>query len=307
MKAIRLIMGMAFLALTACYEEDKLTPSEEGENVYNGEYTLPQGNHDYDNDILELFSKYQTMFLYKYEPHDIYYNYNTDAYLGGSYDAEKDSTYSGMFDIPSDEAWVGKQLDLLKELWLGYYPDDFLLKRLPQKVYMVDSLFSAADGRGTPLQNLRTNLLVWSGGDYMLVTYGDERVQAMTREEKFEYKIELNLEFLMGLGLPVTAAFSGVSNYTIFSNINNQQYIYQYGFLNWNNSTTPQDDWLSYLELAVSVPYEELIVEGPNGFLHPSKDSRGLISQKYELIVEHFLSEYQIDLKKIGRDFAEEN
>ena len=74
MKAIRLIMGMAFLALTACYEEDKLTPSEEGENVYNGEYTLPQGNHDYDNDILELFSKYQTMFLYKYEPHDIYYN-----------------------------------------------------------------------------------------------------------------------------------------------------------------------------------------------------------------------------------------
>ena len=77
--------------------------------------------------------------------------------------------------------------------------------------------------------------------------------------------------------------------------------------MNWNNSTTPQDDWLSYLELAVSVPYEELIVEGPNGFLHPSKDSRGLISQKYELIVEHFLSEYQIDLKKIGRDFAEEN
>ena len=50
----------------------------------------------------EMFKKYNTLFLYKYNPKDIYYN--TDEYVNGTYFPEKDSTAAGLFDVPSDEA-----------------------------------------------------------------------------------------------------------------------------------------------------------------------------------------------------------
>lgn len=292
---IVLIMG-----LSGCYKEDKLTPSEDGEPVYS-ENVLPQGNHEYDEVIMEMFQKWQTLFLYKYEEKDLYYN--VTEYLGGSYDVEKDSTVAGLFDVPSNEDWVGEQLKLLQELWLGYYPDDFL-KRLPHKVYLVDSLFSATSGIGRPQQNIRDNWLTHSGNDYMLVTYGSVRIQNMTQEEKIEYKKELHKTFLEELDLPVPADFSAISNYSIFSNTSYKEYIYAYGFLNWDYSKTPQDDWMSYLDMVLSFSYEELTSEGEHGYLHVSKDSQGLIREKYDLLLAHFREEYQIDLYKIANDFV---
>src|SRR5687767_1853430 len=109
----------AFLCLccfvTACKKEEKLSPTEEKENVY-GDHTLPQGNHAYDADILQLFQKYNTLFLYKYVHHDLYYSQGYySGYTGGTYDPVKDSvTRVGYFDVPANEAWIGQQLNLLK-------------------------------------------------------------------------------------------------------------------------------------------------------------------------------------------------
>ena len=130
---------------------------------------MSQGNHDYDKDILEMFKKYNTLFLYKYNPRDIYYN--TDEYVGGTYFPDKDSTAAGLFDVPSDEAWVGKQIKLLQELWLDYYPNEFLRQGLPLRVFLVDSLYSAKNGIGSPVKLLNNNYLVRRGVDYILVTY----------------------------------------------------------------------------------------------------------------------------------------
>lgn len=74
MKKIRfwsLILSLV-LGLSGCYKEGALHASMENEKVYS-EYDLPQGDHDYDKDILEMFKKYNTLFLYKYNPKDIYY------------------------------------------------------------------------------------------------------------------------------------------------------------------------------------------------------------------------------------------
>ena len=56
MKKIRfwsLILSLV-LGLSGCYKEGALHASMENEKVYS-EYDLPQGDHDYDKDILEMF------------------------------------------------------------------------------------------------------------------------------------------------------------------------------------------------------------------------------------------------------------
>ena len=303
MKKIRfwsLILSLV-LGLSGCYKEGALHASMENEKVYS-EYDLPQGDHDYDKDILEMFKKYNTLFLYKYNPKDIYYN--TDEYVNGTYFPEKDSTAAGLFDVPSDEAWVGKQVKLLQELWLDYYPEEFLRQQLPLKVFLVDSLYSAKSGYGSPVELLNNNYLVCRGVDYILVTYGSSRIDEMTKADKYEFKRVLHRVFLDYLDIPVTVEFAAIGNYTIFSNVNNKPYIYRYGFINWDNSSTPQRDWFSYIDAIVDHSYEEWVSDGPSGFLHPSKDTQGKIREKYNLVIEFFKTNYQIDLQKISNDLS---
>lgn len=299
MKYSLLILCLAW-GLSGCYHEDSLHASPEKENVYS-EYDLPQGDHDYDKIIVEMFEKYNTLFLYKYNPVDVYYD--KDKYLNGTYFPEQDSTASGLFYVPSDEAWVGKQVELLQELWLKYYPDAFL-KRLPLKVFLADSLYSAKSGLGTPVELLNITYLVRRGIDYIMVTYGSSRIEKMTQAEKYEFKRSLHRVFLDHLDLPVTSEFAEVSNYTIFSNTNYKKYIHVYGFLNWENSTTPQDDWFSYIDAIVDHPYDELISDGEYGYLHPSKDTQKRILQKYNMVIDYFKNNYQIDLQKISNDLS---
>jgi hypothetical protein len=107
--------------MTGCRKEAKLTPTTDPEDVYSG-HTLPQGNHPYDADIKQMFDKYQTLFLYKYVHHDLYYNVTND--IGGTYDTVSNTTTkAGYFDVPADQAYIGILLDTLKSLWLNYYPD----------------------------------------------------------------------------------------------------------------------------------------------------------------------------------------
>ena len=134
-----LILSLITWGFMACDRESALTPSGP-ENVY-GDPTLPQGNHDYDNTIMDWFKKYNTLFLYKYVPHDLYYGGN--SYLGGTYDPVKDTTaagtnaqnYTGYFDVPADEDYVGFQLKLLNDTWLKFYSDEFLLKFYRKKFF----------------------------------------------------------------------------------------------------------------------------------------------------------------------------
>ena len=51
-KVLGLFLG-GLLLLAGCYDEGSLNPSPEPELIY-GKYTLPQGDHDYDDDILNL-------------------------------------------------------------------------------------------------------------------------------------------------------------------------------------------------------------------------------------------------------------
>lgn len=298
MKSILNILTVVTLSswlVTGCKKEEKLTASTTPEPLYSG-HTLPQGNHPYDADIAQLFQKYNTLFLYKYVPNDLYYNIN--AYLGGAYDSTKDSTTrGGYFDVPADQAYVGMQLDLLKEIWLNYYPDSLLKQGLPQKVYLVDSFFAAYPGPGKPIANMYSYNEVYTGGDYILATWGGARVQTISPSDKYVFKGMLNAAFLAfahakGV-IKRSSSFTALTDYSAFNYGN----YYDYGIIDYFRST-PDADWDAYVEAIVSNSYATLT--SPGNILDPAVDTQGLIQEKYTIVIAYFKAAFGVDLQAIG-------
>ena len=282
--------------LAGCKKEAKLTPTTTPEDVY-GDSTLPQGNHPYDADILQLFKKYNTLFLYKYKPHDLYYNV-TD-YIGGTYDTASDQTTKpGYFDVPADEAYVGVQLDLLKELWLNYYPDSLLKKGLPQKVYLVDSFYLAYSGPGKPLDNYPTFLEAFKGGDYILATWGSARITNIALADKYALKSQLNADFL-----DLAHAQGAVTRSPAFTALTDYSAVNYYtadalGVIDYYNHGTPDTDWDLYMETIVSNSYATLT--SPGNILSPDRDTNGIFLKKYNIMIAYFQSVFGVDLQAIG-------
>jgi hypothetical protein len=292
----------AFLCLccfvTACKKEEKLSPTEEKENVY-GDHTLPQGNHAYDADILQLFQKYNTLFLYKYVPHDLYYSQGYySGYTGGTYDPVKDSvTRVGYFDVPANEAWIGQQLNLLKEIWMKFYPDAVLKAMLPKKVFLLDSFYRAYPGPGKPLDNWPEPYDTYQGEDFFAVTWGGPRINTITTDEKYAYKSTLNIMFLStaykkGLLLR-SPAFTAVTSYAAVTRDNFKDL----GLMDYGDRT-PDYDWIAFMTTIVTNSYAELTASG--GVLHSGFDTKGMIRKKYDIMLTYFLSAYGVDLQAIG-------
>lgn len=286
---------LLFFVTAGCKKEDALTPSSEKENVY-GDYTLPQGNHTYDADIVQLFQKYNTLFLYKYVPNDLYYQGN--EYSGGIYDAAKDSTiWYGYFDVPASEAYVGQQLSLLKEIWLKFYPDAMLKMMLPKKVFLLDSFFFAYNGPGKPVDNWPTFYDTYQGEDFFAVSWGGTRINTITVAEKYAFKSTLNALFLTtarkkGL-IKRSAPFSALTDYTAVTYTN---YL-SMGVIDYYNRT-PDTDWDAFMTMIVSNSYTDLT--SPGGYLDPSVDTSGLIRKKYDVMIAWFKSVWGVDLQAIG-------
>ena len=291
------VLALAVCGAAGCEKEGKLSPTGP-ENIY-GDHTLPQGNHDYDARIVKLFEDYNTLFLYKYVPHDLYYA--GTRWMGGTYDPVKDTTYqhngnqanSGYFDVPSDEDYVGDQLDLLHEVLLDYYPDRYLSQYLPQKVFMIDSLYWSYTKKGIPDRNITQ---AYEGGDFIALTWGGARITTMTPQQKKEYQNDVNKVFMsMAIrrgGGSVQDDFSEITNYNLGGGAEN-------GLLPGSTSN-PNSDWKSYIDAISSTPYAVMTAEG--GFLHPDVDINGLVRKKYDIVVGYFTDTHGVDLQAIGNE-----
>ena len=298
MKRLLYILAVTSLSMTGCKKEAKLTPTTKPEDIY-GDPTLPQGNHPYDAEILQLYKDYRTLFLYKYKPHDLYYNITDN--LSGYYDTATDKTVrGGYFDVPADEAYVGQQLDLLKELWLNYYPDSLLRKGLPQKVFLVDSFYFAYPGPGKPVDNWPEMFNAFDGGDYILAGFGGSRIAAITPEDKYAMKGELNAAFLVfthkqGAIKPI-AAFKAQTDY---GSVNPTNY-HDEGLLeyDYNGGNTLDRDWDAYTRIIVSNSYD--VLTAPGNILSPDVDTKGVIRKKYDIMIAYFKTTFGVDLQAIG-------
>ncbi|RHR79036.1 hypothetical protein [Odoribacter sp. AF15-53] len=285
--------------LVSCYDEGELKPSEAPELIY-GKYTLPQGTHDYDDDIVAFYKQYSSLILYKFTSKDFGWfptgNFAWDAAVdtiertGGvpKYDAQV-----------ADELYVGEQLQLLRDKLFDYLPDT-LMHLLPQKLLLCSVLDAVPVGLGyNPKPEQRQALNVYSGFYHLAINWGNAKILTMTPEERNRFKIDVCVAYMKAVvgSLEQPEEFFMVSRYT--EEIDKDQ-IYANGLLDYEHRLKLDEDWLDYLKLAIENSKESLEAEG--GMLHASVDVNGKIREKYTIMVDFLKSKYGFDIQAIGDD-----
>jgi hypothetical protein len=307
---IIITLALATAAIFACSKEETIDHYTGPEKVY-GDHTLPQGNHDYDPYIVEFYGKYNTLILYKYEHHDIYWNITENVVRPVVYDSVGNVAINGgHLDTPVDEAYVGEQLQLIRAKFLGHYPDDFLLRMLPKKILLVRSFVSLAT------TGVATNAAPFSGYDYLLFPYGGPEITTLAPAQVNEFKTRGSQAFLRRLvnngKIERDPLFLSISNYTTPGS-NNDARIAN-GFIT-PTATTPATDWEAYVNAIVETPYDTLVAPrgslpitnfiNRRGILTPGYDTGGLIRKKYDAMIAYFEEVHGIDLQAIGDDYIE--
>lgn len=297
---IHIALLLLVLAVTGCVKkEGAITPGQEPEPIF-GDFTLPQGNHEYDDEIVAFYKKYNTLILYKYEKKDIFWNI-TNSITEVSYDATTNRTSKGSQYIPADENYIRPQLELLKEQIFKYFPDEFLKANLPRKIFLMDKYLLINAGTGTPDQQTKTAYAGVFGLDFLAATGGGPDITNMTAEQKRAYRFEIINLFLQRVtangGIKRIPAFTDLTNYSLSM----PTYAIQYGngIIDWYNRT-PTTDWDAYVKMLLTTRYEALIA--PNGWWHPGIDNKGTIRKKSDVLINYFKTKYNIDLQAIAND-----
>lgn len=294
MKQLLYILGTIVL-LSGCYDED-VKPSTEPELIY-GKYSLPQGDHDYDEGIVDFYEKYGTLLLYRFSVKDFGWS-PTDNVV---WDVTVDTVYAPYeiirkYDVvQSDENYVGEQLELLQDKWFKYLSDT-LMMMLPQRILLCSRLDSVTGGLGydPSVGEYRQMKNAYSGYYHMAVNWGNADVMTMTTDERNLFKEDVCITFLAKivneLGRPDDFAMI-----TSYSDNVLEDAIHEEGLLDYEHRNSPNEDWLDYLELAIRNTQQELEAEG--GLLSYEK-----IRQKYDIMVNFFKENYDFDIQAIGND-----
>lgn len=281
-----------------CYEEDHLTPTEEGEL----KYTVPQGNHDYDQKIVDWNKRCGFYILYKYEPKDIYWNMN--EWKEAVYDSISKYPFGSFKAELPEEDFVGKQLDLLERGFLNFYPDTLLRRCMPMKLLLGKNLqYSSYDRLG--------DMDVTIGFDNIVLSHGDETIETLTGRKRELIKDSINILFLERLvdkqKIVISSQFTEVSS-SYYGQVVPTDQMYENGFIvedRWGKRTKEQD-WKNYLRTIVKTPYSVLTEEPGDGdyttrgILHEKKDTQGVIRKKYDILINYFKKEYGLEIQSIG-------
>ncbi|MDR2414004.1 MAG: putative zinc-binding metallopeptidase [Odoribacteraceae bacterium] len=308
MKYRNTFTALLLLALchVACEREEELTPRTGPENVY-GDYTLPQGDHDYDAYILEFFKKYNTLMLYKYEPRDIYWNVTNNAFIPVVYDSIGGVAVAGHVDTPADEAYIGDQINMIREKFLAHYPDPFLLEMLPKKIFLLRSFVERAK------TGAETDKAPAAGVDYLLFQWGGEEIRSITPARVNEFKSKASEVFLRKLvssgKLQRDPLFLSITDYTTPGSGNAARLAN--GFIT-PSAITESADWDAYVYAIVYTPRDTLVAPrgtlpitdfvNRRGLLTPEYDASGKIRAKYAAITTYFKESFGVDLQAIGND-----
>lgn len=302
MKKIILYILLGFtISAIGCSEDNKLTPSDI--DMYG--YFVPQGEHDYDDKIVEWKNRYNFFALYKWEPRDLYWS---PTGWSEAKENPEGSTYpwtNGYCGEASDEAYVGQQLELIEKSFISFYPDSTLRRCMPLKMILCKKLqLVGTNGVGSD-KNIYGNF------DLLAFNWGNADILSLTSVQKNALKLEYNLEFLLRLKsndrIPVSLLFYSYSDYSTNMSTSN---FYERGFAYYDNSDKTNTDWKHYLEAILSTSYEDLTKEVVatdrtfHGILHDTKDKKGLIKKKYAAIIDHY-KQYGIDLQKIGNTLVD--
>ena len=180
--------GLLLPVLTLLFScSDEAAPEAyQGDEPVVHETTLPQGNHDYDNTIMDWHKKYGVYPLYKFSDEDWFWSVTGD--IRWSYDASRDQTNAGYKIYQGEETQVGNLISLLQQRVFCYFPDSVLKSILPQKMLLAGRIVhnpGSLHGEVPESQYIDENTL--AGFDYVAFAGATEKIVSMTRKDSVGY------------------------------------------------------------------------------------------------------------------------
>lgn len=299
---IPLLLGIA----AGCKKEkETLTPSG-----INDTYVLPQGQHDFDQQIVQYYQKYGSYLLYKFSDRDAYWS-------PGSFTKPRLDTagfWVNTYNLTqADENYIPAQLQLIQQQWFNYYSDTFLKKFLPVKILLCSNIDSLWTGYvfipgGVQYTNNSKSVPASYFFDNVSVNYGSSTVNSLTAADKRNFLARVNLAFIQSihsrsLSAPI-AAFTSSADYV--TAITTQAAAYGKGIISAYSTLSAQTDWNAYITAMVTWSETDLNTSVANtdatarGILNPTKDTNGKIRQRYNIVRNYFINTYQVDLQKVG-------
>jgi hypothetical protein len=311
-KNIKLYMMPVLLILlslaSGCKKNETIVPSEKPEYGY----TLPQGNHDFDVRIMNYYKRWGSTLLYKFKDQDV------------SWTIVPIPSATAYKTIPADTNYINKQLDLLDNTFFKYYQDSTLKRFLPAKFFLCSSLKIGTSANARQIDAF----LLQSGEVYgyyesFAVNWG--RAQILNINSPIDsvsiFRGNVNYSFLKLMDVLArmkrSDVFLSISDYAAIISPTAPATVvtvadrYKRGFLANPGSVNIQPgkgvDWLIFLQYILTNSYATLTspVTTANdatakGILSPVKDVNGLLRRKYDAMLQHYLTQYNIDLQRIA-------
>lgn len=320
MKKINLyLLVLGTLFLSSCNDEDDLVISEKNEKRFD----LPQGDHDFDDQIVEWYDKYGTAVLYKFSNPDLNYQFTSNA----SYDVK----------AGAEEEGIQAAVQFLKEDFFDLYTDEVKKNLFPSKILMAGMLYT--QGNYVPLWDTinygNTSFykgLFVRGIDHITLPHVDKEFGQRISKPAYRkrLKVAINRTFFQFLMKPYTddlakinynnilntfASYSLVSEESAKEGVTNpnsgsnkwykEEDIYKLGFLEyslhweWNflypihwAAPDQDNDFYSFLGFIFAQTKSEL-------HANPIYKNNPPIQKKCDYLIEVF-AEYGIDLHCVG-------
>lgn len=244
-------------------------------------YELPQGNSAYDDTIVAFKQQYGSYILYNFTNRDF-------AYARGS-------SISDTAAVP-DPAYVPDAIRLLKDKCLPWYPETFRQKCMPFRIILAATIGTASNGA------IVANTSGFSASAEMLgIGWTNAQLASLSAADLKKVAANLHRYFVqravMGGSLKIPDTFLALSapNSASYNDANK----YEKGMLEWPRNFAAGQYYIDFGAYVYAIT-SQTTAELNAGVLKSTVDKKGLIRQKYNIVVTFFKTEYGLDLTAIG-------
>jgi hypothetical protein len=307
MKHIFFLLFAGSLFFAACKKDVAIGPPIDIE----ADYTLPQGDapKEANDKIQQLYDTYGSYFLYNFTQKDFEW-------------AQSTSTGNSKIDtaVLGDPQYTGDMLAMLDEVWLKFLPENFKKAGgIPYRVFIMDSIRQYR-GPGYPPGMEYLNYEFKITGQSVAFSGMNAGLRTMTPEQKLAKKnviiVAMWNYYIANRYLDIPEEFYNVSNYTVkpampvnAANPDNVEAYRQKGFLprSYNTVTGSPFEWLTndyaWNNSGKSNDLNSFVfhlLQRTDEEMAPYVDNYPLIKQKFDILVNHFMNKYQLDVRAIA-------
>lgn len=286
MNRITIIIGLGILSWSflfggCSYKDDEIKPDGVEEK-----YSVPQGQNEFDDKIVDFHESTGTFLLYRYDLIDAIWNV-TGLYPNNSYPLK--------VTLPKEE-YLEKTVGLMFSEWLDLYPPETLKATLPKKILLADTILKKKSvlDEGSLVDYTYTV-------DNICIGNVNESVNSITSSSsKKDYKAMLNFAYISYCidyqKMEVPAAFYAEVDYSKVTSRNAEDW----GVVKWSSNMGPKEDMLGFIEMIFTEDQfgiDYFWFAGPDEW---GMDSKGMIKKKCGILVDEMKRIYGIDLEALS-------